>query len=152
MNNNLQYGHEIIQPNQGNAYAGFNRRVGGMGYSDAFQYPHEYQDRQLYSGWALADSMIRQGRIYSLYNFHHTHSECNGHAFQYGGSWVCNTCNQSGVNKPWWIIKVYRDGNAWCCVGEGFENLQESDNAAFGDTRDEAIKNYGDLMRAMETK
>ena len=40
------------------------------------------------------------------------------------------------------VVKCFRDGSAWCCVGEGFENLQESDNYAFGDTRIEAIENY----------
>lgn len=32
------------------------------------------------------------------------------------------------------ILKVIPDGNTYCCVGEGFVNLQESDNYAFGDT------------------
>jgi hypothetical protein len=39
-------------------------------------------------------------------------------------------------------VKVIKDGNSFCCVGEGFVNLQESDNYAFGDTFDEAIENY----------
>ena len=40
------------------------------------------------------------------------------------------------------ILKVIPDGNAYCCVGEGFVNLQESDNYAFGDTFEEAIENF----------
>lgn len=40
------------------------------------------------------------------------------------------------------IIKVMPDGNAFCCVGEGFINLQESDNYAFGNTFEEAIENF----------
>ena len=41
-----------------------------------------------------------------------------------------------------YILKVIPDGNAYCCVGEGFVNLQESDNYAFGDTFEEAIENF----------
>jgi len=40
------------------------------------------------------------------------------------------------------VIKVYEDGNAWCCVGEGFKDLQESDNYVFADTRKDAIKKF----------
>lgn len=40
------------------------------------------------------------------------------------------------------IIKVMKDGCSFCCVGEGFENLQDSDNYAFGDTFEDAISNY----------
>lgn len=46
-----------------------------------------------------------------------------------------------------WRIRVFKDGAAWCCVGEGFKDLQESDNYAFGDTRDEAIAAYGKIMQ-----
>lgn len=134
---------------QGGGYAlgGFNRRIFGYTYLEAFKYENEQQNGELHAGWDLADSMIEQGKIYFVHNFHRL--ECpNGHAFHYGGSWVCNTCNNSGVDRDWWKIKVAKDGNAWCCVGEGFENLQESDNYAFGDTRDEAILAYGYLMTA----
>ena len=37
---------------------------------------------------------------------------------------------------------VVRDGNQWCCFDEGFINLQESDNYAFGDTVEEAVENF----------
>ena len=130
----------------GQAFAGFNRRIYGESFADAFQHTHEKQDRELYGGWMLADSMIKSGKIFYIHNFHQSHGGCRGHAFLYGGAWVCNSCNQSGVDKPWWAIKVAKDGDQWCCVGEGFENLQESSNYAFGSTREEAIKNYGDVM------
>ena len=39
-------------------------------------------------------------------------------------------------------VKVMQDGSAFCCIGEGFVNLQESDNYAFGNTFDEAVENY----------
>jgi len=66
------------------------------------------------AGWNLADSMILQGKIFSKMNF-------NGKEVTF---------------------KCFADGNKFCCVGEGFENLQESDRYAFGDTRDEAILNF----------
>lgn len=49
-------------------------------------------------------------------------------------------------------MKGMKDGNAWCCVGAGFENLQESDNYSFGETRAEAIENYGKLMLSASSK
>lgn len=39
-------------------------------------------------------------------------------------------------------IKVMKDGCSFCCIGEGFDNLQESNNYAFGDTFEDAISNY----------
>jgi hypothetical protein len=41
-------------------------------------------------------------------------------------------------------FKCYQDGNAWCCVGPDFEDLAVSD-AAFGDTRDEAIEAFAQM-------
>lgn len=39
-------------------------------------------------------------------------------------------------------VKVMKDGDSFCCVGERFINLQESNNYAFGDTFEDAIRNY----------
>lgn len=47
--------------NGGSAGAGFNRRVYGSSYGEAFQYPHEHQDRYLRGGWDLADKLIDKG-------------------------------------------------------------------------------------------
>lgn len=143
--NRFLLAQDVLKGYGGSEFAGFNRRVFGQSYADAFQYPHERQDRDLVGGWLCADRMIERGMLYCRHNFHHSH-ECSGYAFEYGGSMVCNTCGANHLEKPWWNIKVFQDGNAWCCIGEGFTNLQESENYAFGDTRDEAIKNYGDLM------
>ena len=122
----------------------FNRRIDGESYSQAMQYPHEQAGA---GGWYLADKMIADGRLfYNHTEFHHSHENCNGFAFSYGGFMVCNTCGNGNLQKEWWKIKVRMDGNAWQCLGTGFENFQESDNYAFGDTREDAIKNYGDLM------
>lgn len=135
----------------GGAMAGFNRRIYGESYADAFRHAQGEEYRKIYSGWSLADSMIAAGKIYYVNNFHNTliqYYKCSGNAFLYGGSWVCNSCGRNDLYRPWWVIKVKKDGDQWCCVGEGFENIQESSNYAFGATREEAIKNYGDVMAA----
>lgn len=126
--------------NGGSAAVGFNRRVGGETYLDCFRYPHERTDRYLHSGWDLAEKLIDAGKIYFVNNFHHL--DCNGFAFRYGGTWVCNSCGGSHLDNEKWKIRVFKDGDAWCCVGLGFINLQESTNYAFGHTRDESIENY----------
>ena len=127
--------------------AGFNRCVSGWTYHECFRYDAERFSRELSGGWQAAEKLIAEGKIYYTHNFHRSYGGCpEGHALQYGGQWACNTCGNIGVDKPWWAIKVFKDGNAWICVGENFDNLQESDNYAFGDTREQAIANYGDLM------
>lgn len=69
------------------------------------------------AGWELADKMIREGRIFSK-------TKIDGKEIEF---------------------KCYQDGNSWCCVGPDFENLQESDCYAFGDTREEAIQLFSQL-------
>lgn len=34
---------------------------------------------------------------------------------------------------------IQPDGNQWCATGAGFEDLHDSDNYAFGDTKEEAL-------------
>lgn len=122
----------------GNTNIGFNRRVYGHTYNEAFQYPHDYDS---YGGWTLAEKLIDEGKIYSVHNFHSL--DCKGgFAFYYGGTFVCNTCGGAHLDNDKWKIRVFKDGAAWCCVGLGFENLQESDNYAFGDSKNEVIENY----------
>lgn len=137
---------KVLKYPGGSASAGFNRRVLGDDYAEAFRYQSERQDRELYAGWSLADRMINEGKLFYVRPFHHLECPAKSGAFQYGGSWVCNACNRSGVDREWWKIKVFMDGNAWCCIGTDFENLQESEDYAFGDTREEAIENYGKSM------
>lgn len=138
-------GQDVIKNGEGSVLAGFNRKVYGWTHLEAFQYPNEHHNSELHSGWNLAEKMVEKGQLFFVHNFHR-HTCSDGHAFQYGGFWVCNTCEGSRLNRPWWTIKVMKDGNAWCCIGLDFENLQESDNYAFGDNREEAIWNYGALM------
>lgn len=130
----------------GEARGGFNSRIQGFTHLQSVDgIPSGSRWGQRTGGWELADEMIKKGKIYFRHNFHQSHQNCNGFAFPYGGTWACNTCNTDGFQKPWWIIKVLEDGDEWCCIGEDFVNLQESNCYAFGKSRQEAIKNYGDL-------
>ena len=67
-----------------------------------------------YAGWESADRMIKEGLVFSYTK-------------------VC------GKDVP---FKCYADGDSFCCVGEGFTNLQESSNYAFGDSFEEALANF----------
>lgn len=128
----------------GDFMGGFNSRLYGDSYSDACGYPfppHTIVNRS--SGWNKADDTIRDGKIYYRHIFPH---DCDGVSFNYGGNHVCNTCGRKNLAKDWWNIKITKDGNAWMVAGENFVNLQESDNYAFGNTKEEALKNYQELM------
>lgn len=143
--NKYMTGQYVIKDPSGSAICGFNCRIGGHSYLDTFQYPHERTDAERHAGWELADRMIEAGKLFFVHNFHKLSCE-KGHAFPYGGTWACNTCNRDHIDEPWWKIKVFKDGNAWCCIGVDFEDLQASNNYAFGETREAAIENYGRLM------
>ena len=120
---------------------GFNTRVFGDE-----EYPYPFDGERL-QGMYKANEMIAAGDIFSVHIF--PHKNCTGHAFPYGCTFVCNQCGNSRLDKPWWTIKVYQDGNAWCCVGLGFVDLQSSSNYAFGETREQAIENYGHLFKEL---
>lgn len=145
----LKFSESVMRNPGGDAGGGFNSRILGHSQNEAMR-DCGYNYGARLAGWELADGLVRAGKLYAVHNFHHSH-ECGGHAFPYGGSFVCNDCGRSRLEKPWWKIKCYPDGNAWCCVGPDFENLQESDCVAFGDSYDAAIKAYGDLMTATPT-
>ena len=136
MNNKLLMAQDIIPNADGTVMSGFNTKVQGGSYYYAFN-----------SGWNLAEEFINEGKIYYVHNFHNSECPMNGHAYLFGGIWVCNECGKNNVGKKWWTIRVFQDGNKWCCVGEGFVNVQESDNYAFGKTRKKAIKNYSNKYK-----
>ena len=140
----LKFADQVLKYPGGSEASGFNCRIMGHNYQQTLSGLTWGIGRTL-AGWRLADEMVRAGKLYAVHNFHHSH-ECRGHAFPYGGSFVCNECGRTSLEKEWWTIKCYADGNAWCCVGADFEDLQASDCFAFGDSYDEAIKAYGDLM------
>ena len=144
--NRLMMAQDVFE-NTSRGMSGFNMRVLGGTYQNSFAYPSRPDPAEVACFW-LADDMIKKGKIYYTQIFRHSvaGSICRGTAFNYGGTWVCNACNNSHVDRPWWKVKVYQDGNAWCCVGLEFENLQESDNYAFGLTRGDSLRNYETMM------
>ena len=140
----VKYAQDLIKASNRNVLGGFNTFINGG------QEPkgHEYGDKSEWyarlQGYQYAEKMAKKNGIAFTKPFKCGKSS-GCHPFEYGGSFVCNSCGNSGVDKDWWKIKVEKDGNAYCCHGLDFINLQESDNVAFGDTFEEAIKNYGEL-------
>ncbi|MDH0749492.1 hypothetical protein N5D61_24515 [Pseudomonas sp. GD03842] len=122
---------------------GFNSRVQGVEFYSATRGSHQFERGE---GWYAADEMIATGQIYFVHPF--PHKNCRSSGFVYGGTWACNECRTDGFQKPWWNVRVMKDGSAWCVVGEGFEDLQISDNYAFGDTRESALEAYASIMNA----
>ncbi len=117
---------------------GMSVRINGGTYNDL----KDWADRHsMYSGLNAAEELIRDGKIFYVHPFKCDNAKCPTR-FQYGGFWACNSCNTHIDTPKWWIVKVMKDGNAWVCVGDGFIDLQASDNYAFGLTRDEALENY----------
>lgn len=151
MRTKLQYADTLFKNPQwmsGDVLGGFNVRVMGGTWDEACGYPTaQYAYAARNQGYNKACEMIETGEIYYRHIF--PHEGCNGNSFNYGGTHVCNKCGRRDLAQPWWNIRVFKDGNAYCVVGEDFQNLQGSDNYAFGDTKDEALKNYQELM---ETK
>jgi hypothetical protein len=140
----LKYAQELIKGSS-SVMAGFNTFITGEQEPKA----HEYGDKsEWYSrlqGFQYAEEMAKENGIAFTKPFKcGKSSSC--FPFQYGGFFVCNSCGAKEVNKEWWKIKVEKDGNAFCCHGLDFINLQQSYNYAFGDTFQEAINNYGLLM------
>lgn len=128
----------------GHYLSAFNDRLYGESYGDTVGYPHPPRaagDRA--NGWNKADEMIGKGLVYYRHIFSHG---CKTLSFSYGGTHVCNTCGRSNLDKPWWNIRVQMDGDQYCVTGEGFIDLMESDNFAFGKTKKEALENYENKM------
>jgi hypothetical protein len=99
----------------GECRGGFNARLYGESWSKAVSgAPQGSVWAARNAGWYMADSMIRQGQIFSMIK----------------------------IRGAELVFKCFADGDKFCCVGEGFINLQESDDYAFGDSFDEAIINF----------
>ncbi|PHS02154.1 MAG: hypothetical protein COA78_22165 [Blastopirellula sp.] len=120
----MKEAQDIIKNGDSHTNGGFNCRVSGGDSSENLQGARGEIYSRRFAGWELADGMIMEGKIFSIM--------------------FPTIFNES---PTWQKARVQKDGDAWCCVGYTFENLQESDNYAFGDTRSEAIENYGNLMK-----
>jgi hypothetical protein len=115
--------HYLSETANGHCMGGFNSRLYGESCLQTVDgVPQGYIWGQRILGWELADGMIREGKIFS-------DVKIDGKTIRF---------------------KCYKDGNQWCCVGDGFEDLQESSNYAFGETRDAAIKNFATLDKAIK--
>lgn len=102
----------------GEARGGFNARLQGQTHHECMDgMPAGSRWGERNAGWDLANKMIMNGEIFSR-------AKINGKEIEF---------------------KCFRDGDSWCCVGPDFVNLQESDNYAFGDSRDEAIINFSEV-------
>ena len=139
----LMYAYEIFKPSSldGNFGGGFNSRVQGVEFCSATDGAYKAERMQ---GWWKANEMIRDGKIYFVHPFRH--GQCKYTGFVYGGTWACNGCNRDGFQKPWWSVRIMKDGDAWVVMGEGFEDLQISANYAYGNTREDALNAYAALM------
>lgn len=138
----LKYAQDLIKTHNPSVTGGFNMFVLG----DWRPVPNDghYDHGPRCQGYDKAEEMARSGKIYYTRRFK---CHCGGNPFQYGGFFICDKCNHKKINKDWWVIQVEQDGNAFCCHGLGFVNILESNNYAFGGTRQEAIDNYEKVMR-----
>jgi len=119
---------------------GMSIRINGGDYADL----RKYSDASsLFQHFDFADRMIKEGRIFYTHVFK---CKCGHYRFQYGSAWACNECGNHISTPQWWNIKIQKDGNQYCVVGDGFLNLQESDNYAFGETKDIVLENYRQLF------
>jgi len=104
------------------AICGMSIRIQG---GDFIELQKHSNRADLFPYFNKADEMIREGRIFYVYPMKCKWEGCPTR-FQYGGGWACNSCSTC-INTPnWWKIKVMKDGDEFCCVGNGFINLQES--------------------------
>jgi len=144
----LKYAQKLIKANT-SVMSGFNSFINGLQEPKSNEYGDKSEWYAILQGYQYAEKMAKEDGIAFTKAFK-CGKNTNCYPFEYGGFFVCNSCGKKAVDKDWWKIKVEKDGNAYCCHGLDFVNLQESNNFAFGDTFDEAIKNYGILMTKNE--
>lgn len=121
--------------NPSSMYAsGFNRALHGEAL------PSVTEDTRVQQGYNHAKELIQDGKVFYVHNFHDL--ECKSKATLYGGFWCCDCCGKKGVDRDYWKIRIFKDGSEYCCVGENFVNIQESQNYGFGRTKKEAIESY----------
>lgn len=140
----LKYAQDLIKAST-SVMGGFNTFISGGQEPKANEYGDKSEWYAILQGYQYARKMAKEDGI-AFTNPFKCGSSKDCFPFEYGGFFVCNSCGNKAVDKEWWKIKVEKDGNAYCCHGLDFVNLQESDNVAFGDTFEDAINNYGALM------
>lgn len=143
----LKYAQDLIKTSSVHVNCGFNQFIGGADEPKKSDYGSHEQWYAELQGYEYAKDMAKRSGIAFTHKFK---CGCGGYAFQYGGFWVCNKCGNKGVDKEWWKIKVEKDGNQFCCHGLDFEDLQSSNNYAFGETFETAINNYEQQMLVLQ--
>jgi hypothetical protein len=143
---NLKFAQDLIKASPSTC-AGFNQFINGGSEPKKADYGNVGQWYLETQGFEYAKKMAKEDGIAFTYVFKCEKSDC--FPFSYGGTFVCDSCNKSNVQKEWWKIQVEKDGNEFCCHGLDFINLQESENYAFGNTFENAIENYCSLMSKM---
>ena len=144
----LKTAQELIKSSS-NVMAGFNQFIYGMGEPKRSDYGDKSQWYAEQQGYDCAKKMAKDDGIAFTHIFKCSTERQSCFPFSYGGGFVCNSCGRNNLNKDWWKIKVEKDGNAFCCHGLDFQDLQSSNNYAFGDTFEEAISNYESVMLAL---
>jgi len=134
---------DLINCHYPSVNAGFNTFIQGYTYSDLMD---RYDFSEASQGFNKAEEMANAGAISfrKLFN-----CKCGGGTHLYGGFIKCFKCDGDSSKVEWFNIRVEKDGNEFCCHGMSFENLQESENYAFGSTFQKAINNYEDQMRSI---
>jgi hypothetical protein len=140
----LKTAQELIIANK-NIMSGFNQFVFGKSEPRRADYGDKSQWYAELQGYEHAKKMAKEDEIAFTHIFKCGKTK-SCFPFSFGGGFVCNSCGSNNIKKDWWEIKVKKDGNAFCCHGLDFQDLQSSKNYAFGDTFDEAISNYEKLM------
>lgn len=144
----LKSAEELIKSSP-NVMAGFNQFIYGMGDPKRADYGDKSQWYAEQQGYDYAKNMAKNEGIAFTHIFKCSLDRTSCYPFSYGGGFVCNSCGRNLLDKDWWKIKVEKDGNAYCCHGLDFQDLQSSNNYAFGDTFEEAISNYEKVMLSM---
>lgn len=141
----LKFAQDLIDSKNVSINSGFNQFIHGNTSPKRSDYGSAEQWYQETQGYEFAKKMAKENAIAFVHVFKCGNSE-KCFPFNFGGFFVCNNCGRKEVDKDWWIIKVEKDGNEFCCHGLDFVNLQESENYAFGKTFQEAIVNYEKVM------
>lgn len=114
--------------------------IGGLNWRLEGYNEHDFDWKQNdYASYRLCDDMIKAGLIFYVEPFK---CKCGSHRYTYGGGWACDDCFNCVSTPDWWKVKIQQDGNAFICKGNGFVDLQESGNFAYGSTKEEAKENY----------
>lgn len=112
----MKTAQDYLKPTvSGEMRGGFNSRIQDQTFTECMgRTPQGNGWGERSRGWTIADTMIREGKIFS----------------------------EIKTDKGFVEFKCYRDGDKWCCIAPEFVNLQESDCFVFADTREEAIERF----------